>query len=94
MYLHDRHRSAARKVLGDLLRSARQARGISQSVLEEWSGVDQTVISRLENGRPIGVRLPTLLRLFDALGIERLEPAFRPWHPWSEGRDEVEPPAP
>jgi len=42
------------------------------------------VISRLENGRPIGLRLVTLMRLFDALGIEALEARLRPWHPWSD----------
>ncbi len=92
MYLHVRHPSTSRQVLGDLLRRARQARGISQLVLEEWSGVDQTVISRLETGRAIGLRLKTLLRLIDALGIDRLEPTYRPWYPWSEDRDDLEPP--
>lgn len=81
-------------MLGELIRKSRRARGLTQTALEDWAGVDQTVISRLETGRPIGVRLTTLLRLFDALGIQRLEPAFRPWHPWSEGRDEVVPPDP
>ena len=70
-------------MLGDLIRKARRARGLSQTKLEAWSGVDQTVISRLETGRPIGPRLRTLLRLFDALGISGLEPEFSAWHPWS-----------
>jgi transcriptional regulator with XRE-family HTH domain len=83
MFSHEPHRSEARRVLGDFLRRARYARGLTQTRLEEWSGVDQTVISRLELGRPIGVRLRTLLRLFDALGVIGLEPRFKAWHPWS-----------
>ncbi|MBF8290710.1 MAG: Helix-turn-helix domain [Chloroflexi bacterium] len=70
-------------MLGQLLRTARRTRGLSQLALEDWSGVDQTVISRLELGRPIGLRLKTLLRLFDALGIIGLEPRYKAWHPWS-----------
>ena len=83
MYTHERHQPEARKMLGDLIRRARHARGLTQTALEEWSGMDQTVISRLELGRPIGLRLSTLLRLMDALGIVGLDPRYKPWHPWS-----------
>jgi len=79
-------------MLGDLIRRARYARGLSQARLEQWSGVDQTVISRLELGRPVGLRLRTLLRLLDALGIVGLEPRYAPWHPWSEKEPPAEPP--
>jgi len=87
MYLHDRHRSEARRVLGDLIRRTRQQRGLSQERLGEWAGLHQSVISRLECGRPIGLRLVTLLRLFDALGIVRLDARLVAWHPWSSEAD-------
>jgi len=87
MYLHDRHKSEARRVLGDLLRRTRQHRGLRQERLGEWAGLHQSVISRLECGRPIGLRLSTLLRLFDALGIARLDARPVAWYPWSTEAD-------
>ena len=87
MYLHDRHRSEARRVLGDLVRRTRLHRGLTQERLGEWAGLHQSVISRLECGRPIGLRLVTLLRLFDALGIVRLDARLVAWHPWSTEAD-------
>jgi transcriptional regulator with XRE-family HTH domain len=87
MYLHDRHGSEARRVLGDLVRRTRQQRGLTQERLGEWAGLHQSVISRLECGRPIGLRLVTVLRLFDALGIVRLDARLAAWHPWSTDPD-------
>ena len=85
MYLNDeRMPSQARRVFGELIRRARQARGLSQERLGEWAGLDQSVISRIETGRPIGLRFRTLLRLIDALGIASLEPTYARWHAWSE----------
>ena len=83
MYLHDRHPSRARQVFGDLVRGARQARGLSQERLGEWAWLHQSVISRIEGGKPIGLKFATFLRLIDALGIESLEPTYTPWHAWS-----------
>ncbi|MBI2777021.1 MAG: helix-turn-helix transcriptional regulator [Chloroflexi bacterium] len=84
MYLGDPRPSESRRVLGDLLRTARKRRGITQTRLEEWSGVDQTVISRIEAGKPIGLRIRTVLRLMDALGIIGLEATYARFHPWSD----------
>jgi transcriptional regulator with XRE-family HTH domain len=91
MYSPELHRPEARRALGDLLRRARYARGLTQARLEEWSGVDQTVISRLELGRPIGLRLGTLLQLLDALGVVGLEPRYKAWYPWSTDEPPAEP---
>jgi transcriptional regulator with XRE-family HTH domain len=87
MYLHDRHGSEARRVLGDLVRRTRQQRGLTQERLGEWAGLHQSVISRLECGRPIGLRLVTVLRSFDALGIVRLDAWLAAWHPLSTDPD-------
>lgn len=84
MYLGDPQPSQSRRVLGDLIRTARKRRGITQTRLEEWSGVDQTVISRIEAGKPIGLRVRTVLRLMDALGIVGLEATYARFHPWSD----------
>ncbi|MEO7663650.1 MAG: helix-turn-helix domain-containing protein [Candidatus Limnocylindrales bacterium] len=86
MYINDPTPSQSRRVLGEAIREARRRRGLSQVALEGLAGIDQTVISRLENARPIGLRLRTFLRLLDALGVVSLEFRYQPWHPWSEGR--------
>ncbi len=53
--------------LGTMLRRARLGRGWSQRGLERRSGVDQTTISRLENGRLAYFSLVRLGRLVEAL---------------------------
>jgi transcriptional regulator with XRE-family HTH domain len=53
--------------LGAVLRDARVGRGWSQRDLERRSGVDQTTISRLENGRLVHCRIVRLARLIEAL---------------------------
>jgi transcriptional regulator with XRE-family HTH domain len=58
------------KVFGERLRNARYRLSLSQTRLEELSGVDQTSISRLERG--LAPRFPAekLIRLSQALGVE------------------------
>jgi hypothetical protein len=55
-------------LIGRLVRRRRERLGISQRQLELLCGVDQTVISRLENGRLGGLRWSRFARLVDALG--------------------------
>jgi transcriptional regulator with XRE-family HTH domain len=57
----------ARRILGASIRRARLRLGWSQRRLEWASGVDQTVISRLENGRLDYLRLPRLAAVLAAL---------------------------
>jgi transcriptional regulator with XRE-family HTH domain len=54
-------------VIGELVRGARRERGWTQFALERASGVDQTVISRLENGVLTSLRLIRLAAIFAAL---------------------------
>lgn len=56
--------------LGQLIREWRLGRGWSQRDLERISGVNQSIISRLENGRVTGMQLSTLGRLAWALRAE------------------------
>jgi transcriptional regulator with XRE-family HTH domain len=58
----------ALRILGEQLHRARVARGWSQRGLERMSYVDQTVISRLENGRMTSLRLVRVAALVAALG--------------------------
>jgi ribosome-binding protein aMBF1 (putative translation factor) len=53
--------------LGTVLKRARLGLGWSQRGLERRSGVDQTTISRLENGRLVNFSLQRLASLIQAL---------------------------
>ncbi len=53
------------------LRKAREKRGWTQEQLEDASGVDQGVISRLERGESANPTNDTVVKLETALGLER-----------------------
>ena len=55
-------------LLGRLIKLRRGQRGLSQRQLETLSGVDQTIISRLENGKLYGLRWARFARIVEALG--------------------------
>ena len=56
------------RLIGGLVLRKRQRLGLSQRELERFSGVDQTVISRLENGQLASLRWSRFARLVAALG--------------------------
>lgn len=55
-------------VLGARLRDMRVARGVSQQVLEERTGMYRSNISRLETGRH-GISIESLMRYCAGLGV-------------------------
>ena len=55
--------------LGFALREERKKKGLNQTELGISLGIDQTTVSKVEQGKP-GTRLDTLLRLFSALDLE------------------------
>jgi len=59
------------QTLGYLLKDARVRRGLTQAETGRSVGLDQTVISRIENGRH-ALRVDTLFRILGALGYELL----------------------
>jgi DNA-binding Xre family transcriptional regulator len=59
--------------LGVWVKGKRERAGISQGQLERLSGLDQTAISRLENGRLRHLRLHRLAAVLAALDGLRLE---------------------
>jgi len=64
--------ASARVAFGRGVRLLRLYHGWTQQVLETRSGLDQTVISRLETGAPIGMRFTRILDLLDAMGVDRI----------------------
>lgn len=55
--------------LGNAIRRARKARGMSQSELGDKSGLRQETISLIENGNP-ATKLETILVVFSVLNLE------------------------
>ena len=55
-------------LIGAMIRRKRHWLGWPQRVLEAQSGIDQTVISRIENGKQYGLRWVRFAELVDALG--------------------------
>lgn len=53
------------------LRDARTKRGLTQTQLEAASGIDQTVISRIERGENPNPTIDTVRKLEDALRLRR-----------------------
>ncbi len=66
-------------LIGGMVKRRRGALGWSQRYLEGQCGIDQGVISRLENGKQYGLRWSRFAELVDALGgLEVVAPAPRP----------------
>jgi transcriptional regulator with XRE-family HTH domain len=68
-----------RRELGEAIRGLRRYHLLTQRDLEEVTGIDQTVISRLERGRHVHIRFYRLLSLLGAMGVVRI--SFRSRHP-------------
>lgn len=62
------YEARARKVIR-ALKAARQDKGLTAAAVAEWSGVDNSVISRFENDTT-DPRLSTLLRYASAVGVD------------------------
>jgi transcriptional regulator with XRE-family HTH domain len=56
--------------LREELRRARRARSLSQAALAKRSGTSRVTVARLEGGVPQDVRIGTIERLCEALGLE------------------------
>jgi transcriptional regulator with XRE-family HTH domain len=54
--------------LGQAVRQRRRVLGVTQRQLENVTGIDQTIISRLETGRLKGIKHARLLLLIGTLG--------------------------
>jgi ribosome-binding protein aMBF1 (putative translation factor) len=56
------------RMIGRVVRERRRRLGISQQVLGRLSGVDQSVISRLENGKLVHLRWSRFAAIVETLG--------------------------
>ena len=56
--------------IGDAIRKAREAKGLSQRQLGKLSGVDYSAISRIENGERAAPDATSLMRIARALDVD------------------------
>lgn len=68
---HYPYRDSLLAVKHTTLREARRRRGLTQEQLEQASGVQQSVISRIERGDTFDPSWGTVTKLEDALGVRR-----------------------
>jgi transcriptional regulator with XRE-family HTH domain len=61
----------ARIAFGRGIRNLRLFHGWSQAFVGRRAGLDQSTISRLETGRNVPLRFRTVLRVLEALGVDR-----------------------
>ena len=64
-------------LIGAIIKRRRVSLGLTQRHVEAMCGIDQTVISRIENGKQYGLRWSRFANLVDALG--GLDVALAPW---------------
>jgi transcriptional regulator with XRE-family HTH domain len=79
-------------VIAQLIAARRRRLGWSQRYLEDRSGIDQAVISRVENGKQFGVRwarFATLVGVMGGLGDEP-HPRHLPGPPWAPTRGRID----
>jgi DNA-binding Xre family transcriptional regulator len=89
----DRRIRRGLELIGGTVKRRRERLALSQRQLQQLSGVQQSGISRLENGKLTGIRWQRFARLVDALdGLEYVAPP-REHPPWP-GPASRRPPSP
>lgn len=76
---HDPQQQRGFDLIGAMVRRRRVALGWTQRYLEARSGIDQAVISRLENGKQSGLRWSRFAELIEALDGLDVAAVTRPW---------------
>lgn len=62
--------------IGEKIKNARLARGLTQEELGAILGVQKSAIAKYENGRVVNIKRSTLIKISDALGISPSELIF------------------
>jgi transcriptional regulator with XRE-family HTH domain len=77
----DPHQQRGFEMIGAMIKRRRLSLGWTQRYLEARAGIDQTVISRIENGLQYGLRWSRFAELVGALGGLDVAPDERSWPP-------------
>ena len=62
--------------IGEKIRAARQAKGMTQEELGDILGVQKSAIAKYENGRIVNIKRSTLKKISDTLDIPPFELVF------------------
>ena len=62
--------------IGDKIREARLAKGMTQEELGDLIGVQKSAIAKYENGRVVNIKRSTLKKISDILGLRPSELIF------------------
>ena len=62
--------------IGQKIRAARMAKGMTQTELGEILGVQTSAVAKYENGRIVNIKRSTLKKISDVLGIPPYELVF------------------
>ena len=62
--------------IGDKIRDARLAKGMTQEELGDLIGVQKSAIAKYENGRVVNIKRSTLKKISDILGLRPSELIF------------------
>lgn len=62
--------------LGDKIREARLAKGMTQEELGDLLGLQKSAIAKYENGRVVNIKRSTLKKISDVLGLRPSELIF------------------
>ena len=76
VYNEDTQKGGVKMNVGEKIKNARLARGMTQEELGEILGVQKSAIAKYENGRVVNIKRSTLKKISDALGIPPHELIF------------------
>lgn len=71
--------------IGEKIRAARIAKGLTQEELGEILGVQKSAVAKYESGRVVNIKRSTLKKISDALGIRPSELFFEEEKPTENG---------
>jgi transcriptional regulator with XRE-family HTH domain len=73
MRIHNRKKGGEYMNIGEKIRAARLAKGMTQEELGAILGVQKSAIAKYENGRIVNIKRSTLKKISDVLGIRPSE---------------------
>ncbi|UUD35308.1 Dam family site-specific DNA-(adenine-N6)-methyltransferase [Mycoplasmopsis caviae] len=82
------------KNVGNTIKQERKLKNMTQLELAKLSGVERTQLTRIENGKVLGVSFETIIKLYKAIGLENIhignkEERLLPFVKWAGGKTQL-----